>query len=140
MILAVDSSVLVAALVTAESRHEACNALLDEPGIHVYSHALVEAFNTLTGGRLGYRIPPEMAAELVERSLLPSVQVVSLSAKELISAFREAKSRGVRGSAIYDYLHLAAARKAGAARFHTLDVSDFAAIHRPGDPEIVSVA
>jgi len=39
-------------------------------------------------------------------------------------------------AAIYDYLHLVAARKAKAARFYTLNVTNFTAIHRPGDPEI----
>jgi hypothetical protein len=43
----------------------------------------------------------------------------------------------LRSGAIYDYLHLVAARKAGAARLYTLNVSDFRSFHRPGDPEIV---
>jgi hypothetical protein len=43
----------------------------------------------------------------------------------------------VRGGGIYDYLHLVAARKAKAARIYTLNLSNFRAIYRPGDPEIV---
>jgi hypothetical protein len=50
---------------------------------------------------------------------------------------RETEARGVRGGAVFDYLHLAAARKAKAARFYTLNVSHFRSFHRPGDPEIV---
>ena len=49
----------------------------------------------------------------------------------------ESQSRGVRGGAIHDYLHLVAARKVGAQRFYTLNVSDFQSFHRQGDPEIV---
>jgi predicted nucleic acid-binding protein len=42
----------------------------------------------------------------------------------------------VRGGAIYDWLHLAAARKAGAEVFITLDQRDFQSLMRPGDPRI----
>ena len=139
MSLALDSSILIAALVTAEARHEACHALLDEQEVNIYCHALVETFGTLTGGRLGYRVSSGMAAELIEKSILPWVKVIQLSPKELIGAFHDAQSRGARGGAIYDYLHLAAAKKAGTERFYTLNLSDFTAIHRPGDPEIASV-
>jgi len=48
------------------------------------------------------------------------------------------KTRGVRGGAIYDYLHLVAARKSGAKKFYTLNLSDFLSFHRPGDPEILA--
>jgi len=47
-----------------------------------------------------------------------------------------AQNRGVRGGGIYDYLHLAAARKAKAGRIYTLNLSNFRALYRPGDPEI----
>jgi hypothetical protein len=39
-----------------------------------------------------------------------------------------------------DYLHLFAARKAGAVEFHTLNYRDFQAFQRPGDPQIVDAA
>jgi hypothetical protein len=51
---------------------------------------------------------------------------------------REAESRGVRGGAIFDYLHLVAARKAKVQKLYTLNVSNFVAFHRAGDPEILS--
>ena len=49
---------------------------------------------------------------------------------------KAAQHRGVRGGAIYDWLHLAAARKAGAEVFYTLNLRDFQALARPGDPLI----
>ena len=49
----------------------------------------------------------------------------------------QAQGRGVRGGGIYDYLHLVAARKAKARRMYTLNLSNFRAWHRTGDPEIV---
>lgn len=45
-----DSSVLVAALVSDEHNHAQCLALLLEGGNCIYSHALLETFATLTGG------------------------------------------------------------------------------------------
>jgi len=134
---ALDSSVLVAALVDSEPRHKVCGALLDRSDACVYSHAITETFNTLTGGRSGYRISAAQVAELIDASILPCVQVVVLSARDLMTAIREADSRGVRGAAIFDYLHFASARKARANRLYTLDAGDFKAFHRKGEPEIV---
>ncbi|MDQ3624205.1 MAG: PIN domain-containing protein [Verrucomicrobiota bacterium] len=133
---ALDTSVLIAAMVEVEPHHQACDALLDRAGVRVYAHALAETFNTLTGGRCGYRLSPKQAAELIEDSILPYVEVVALSLREMMAAMNEAQPRGVRGAAIFDYLHLVAARKAKVRRFYTLDVSHFQSFHRPGDPEI----
>jgi predicted nucleic acid-binding protein len=137
MIAVLDSSILVAALVEAEQHHIACGALLDKPGMHIPAHALAETFSALTGGRLGYRVLPETAMELLEQSVLAYVEVITLSAKEMTMGLKAAPSRGVRGAAIYDYLHLVAARKAKARRLYTLDVANFRSFHRAGDPEIV---
>ncbi len=103
----------------------------------MYSHALVETFSTLTSGRLSFRISPRAAAEIVEATLLPSVEAISLTPNEMLRAMNEAEGRGVRGGAVYDFLHLVAAKKSGAKRLYTLNISDFSAFHRPGDPEIV---
>ena len=133
----VDSSVLVAAVVDSEKHHAVCLALLRTGGLGAHVHALVETFNTLTGGRLSPRVLPSVAAQILETSVLPRVETVSLPARTLILAMKEAESRGVRGGAIYDYLHLVAARREKARRIYTLDVSNFRAFHRSGDPEIV---
>ena len=66
------------------------------------------------------------------------MQLVSLSGKDVVAALAGAEARGVRGGAVYDLLHLVAARKVGAARLLTLDVRDFQALVRPGDPRIES--
>lgn len=134
---ALDSSVLVAAIAEAEAHHASCATLLVRPGDGIYAHALSEVFNTLTGGRCGYRVPASQAVELLEEGILPAVQVVTLSVKETLAGLREASGRGVSVAAIYDLLHLLAAKKAGAKRLFTLNLSHFQALHRPGDPEIV---
>ena len=134
---AFDSSILVAALAEAEIHHAACAALLAKSRGCIFAHALTEVFNTLTGGRSGYRIAPQQAAELIEFEIFPAVGVISLSPKEMITAMRSAHLRGVRGAAVFDFLHLVAAKKAAAKRLYTLNVSHFQSFHRPGDPEIV---
>ena len=132
-----DSSVLVAALVDSDPHHEACLHLLRKGGSSVLVHALAETFNTMTGGKLISRILPSVVSEVLTVSVLPRVRPIGLSAAETIAAFAETEERGVRGGAIYDYLHLVAARKAGARKLYTLDLDNFRSFHRHGDPEIV---
>lgn len=134
---AIDSSVIVSAMNGADPDHEACPRVLLEARHSVHTHALSETFSTLTGGQLGLRIPAVDAASLLRNQVSPRLEVISLSESDLLDAYAEPESRGVRAGAIYDYLHLVAARKAGADRFYTLNLSDFRSFHRLGDPEIV---
>ena len=85
-----------------------------------------------------FRVPASDASSLLRQQIAPKLRNVHLDADDLPAAFEQAESRGVRGGAICDYPHLVAARKAGAKRFHTLNLSDFLSFHRPGDPEILS--
>ena len=137
MKVAVDSSVLVAALIASENDHSECNRVLDHHDCSAHVHALAETFNTLTGSRLGFRVPASDAAQMLRNELLPRVTFVSLEAHEVIAALAQAEQRGVRGGAVFDYHHLVAATKMKAERFYTLDVRDFRQLHRPGDPVIV---
>ena len=90
----------------------------------------------MTGGALKTRLRPDLAAELIRERVVDCAQVIVLEVSEILEAHREARSRGIRGGAIYDYLHLVAARKADAEALYTLNTSDFLSFHRPGDPEI----
>ena len=79
-------------------------------------HALAEAFSILTGGRQGRHLKASAAVRLIEQSVLPYVQTQTRSGAALMAALAECESRGVRGGAIYDWLHLAAARNADAPK------------------------
>lgn len=135
---ALDSSVMVAAMCAGDPDHAACRKLLLSGNHSILAHAFTETFSTLTGGRLGFRVPASDAAMLLRNQVAPQFRCVHLDTKDLLNAFEQAEARGVRGGAIYDYLHLFAARKAAAKKFFTLNLSDFLSFQRPGDPEILS--
>jgi len=129
-----DTSVLVASLDPDDPQHGVCDQLLSAGGHEAYAHALAEAFSVLTGGRLGRRVAPDLASRLLEESILPFVKLRTLSERDTVAALRDSAARGVRGGAVYDWLHLCAARKAKAEAFVTLNLRDFQALVRPGDP------
>lgn len=136
MSLLLDTSVIVASLDADEPHHSACDRLLGTGGHRLFSHALAETFSILTGSRMGRRLPPALATELIEQAVLPFVDLVHLTGRETLSALAEAARRGARGGAVYDLLHLFAARKSGAEALVTLDRRDFEALVRPGDPVV----
>jgi len=82
--------------------------------------------------------PLRTPQKILRQQVAPRLHLLRLSEADLLDAFDESQRRGVRGGAIYDYLHLVAARKAGAAKLYTLNLDDFKSFHRAGDPEIVS--
>jgi predicted nucleic acid-binding protein len=131
-----DSSVLVAALAPDETKHSDSLALLLQGGHCIYSHALLETFSTLTGGKLGVRVTPDLAAQMLSETILPRVTVIELSTAEIVDALRVAQSRGVRGGCVYDYMHLLAAKKGNASVIYTLNMDDFQHLRRGDDPEI----
>lgn len=122
---ALDSSVIIAVLNGEDPDHEACLAIFDSPGLSIFSHALSEVFSTLTGGRLGFRVPASQAAAILKDQIAPRLKIISLTPTDLLKAYAEAESKGIRGGAIYDYLHLVAARKTGAERFRTAGCEGF---------------
>jgi predicted nucleic acid-binding protein len=135
---ALDSSILVSALYANDDYHIACHKLLLSGRISVFAHTFTETFSTLTGGRLGFRVPASDAATILREQIAPKLMAAYLDVDDLFQAYNEAEDRGIRGGAIHDYLHLFSARKSGAKRFYTLNLTDFLAFHRPGDPEIVT--
>ena len=81
----------------------------------------------------------DLAYQLLRESVLPYVKTVTLAERDVMAALAQAKLRGVRGGAVYGYLHLAAARKFGAEALVTLDSKHFAAFVREGDPRVEGV-
>ena len=114
-----DSSALVEAVLLDEVRtrlqnEESCTRL----------HSLAEVFSTLTGGRLGFRVDACGAAELVAQ-LARETTVVRLDTAVVLDALRRARSLGVRGGRVHDFLHATAALHAHCTRLRTLNTRDF---------------
>ena len=86
-----DASALVDALHEDEVERKAL-----EPDQWTHSHALAEAFATLTGGRLGFRYSPDDAAALV-KEITAGMSFADLAPAETIEALEGAQKRGVRG-------------------------------------------
>jgi predicted nucleic acid-binding protein len=136
MKLALDTSVIIAALDGGDPDHVACRKLLLSAQFSIHAHALSETFATLTGGRLAFRLSAATASAILRQQVAPRLSITMLAEADLLKAYEESTRRGIRGGAIYDYLHLVAARKAGASRLYTLNTTDFLAFHRSGDPVI----
>lgn len=137
MISFIDTSILVGAMIAAEEWHDKCQRLVANGKSGMYSHGIAETFCTLTGGRRAFRLDATTTTKFLEDHFVPRLSITTLSPTEMLRAMRDAEKRGVRGGALYDYMHLVAARKAKAVRLYTLNLTHFVAFHRPGDPEVV---
>jgi predicted nucleic acid-binding protein len=134
-----DSSVLVAALREDEPDHAPCLRAVRAGGT-TSTHALLEVFAVLTGNPTPSRLSPSYAAQRLAESFEKRFKAVSLTWAETHAMLAETQARGIRGGAIYDYQHLACARKAGANTLLTLNVRDFVSFTREGDPAIKAPA
>ncbi len=121
-----DSSAIVSGALEPAVRHA-----LNSTRPWCRPHALAEVFSTLTGSRLGFRVDPASASELIA-GIAANLRFVELTTDETLLALAAAKSRGVRGGRIHDFLHAKAARKAGCSRLVTLNLSDFRGL----DPDL----
>lgn len=117
-----DSSALVVACQDGTVRDR-----LEAEGGATRVHTFAEVFSTLTGGRLGYRVDPEDAATLISE-IRAKLEVVELDVDEVQAALGGARSKGVRGGRVHDYLHAVAAMKAGCDKVWTLNISDFSGL------------
>ena len=88
------------------------------------AHSLAEAFSALTGGNLGIRVDANDAAATLE-DLSRDLEFIDLNALEVLTAFKTARAKGVRGGRVHDYLHAVAAEKQKATEILTADVNDF---------------
>ena len=114
-----DASALVEALQSDGVRDR-----LETAGGWTRPHSLAEVFSTLTGGRLGFRCQPDDAYRMI-RELSASVALVELDGEDTLAALSVCQESGVRGGLVHDFLHVAAAEKAGAERILTLNKRDF---------------
>jgi len=109
--IAVDSSILIAALQERHAAHESASAVMQRGQIRLPVHVLAETYSTLTGGRVKPRTHPRTAAAALQR--LPG-SPSALSAAGYLATIRQIAEQGLVGGAVFDALVAATAREAGA--------------------------
>jgi predicted nucleic acid-binding protein len=121
-----DTSALIAAMIEEEGHHQAAlKALSDCEQGFTASHTLAEVFSTLTGGRLEVQLSPKEAGQIVEANVIQRLQILNLTVDDYKLAMQNSESVGARGGAVYDMLHLQAARRGKANRILTINVRHF---------------
>ncbi len=121
-----DTSALVASMVEEEEHHGAAlKALASSADGFTSTHAIAETFATLTSGRLDLQLTPDEAAQIIDANVIQRLQVVDLGLSDYQQAMRNSQRVGARGGAIFDMLHLQAARRGTAKRIFTINVRHF---------------
>jgi predicted nucleic acid-binding protein len=137
MTTALDTSVVVAALVRAHPHHARARPWLSskQATTVVAAHALAEAWATITALPLEPRVTGAQASEMVRR-LRKRVTVIAMSETIYRQAIDRCVLRGLRSGAIYDALHLVAAEARRADTLLTFNVADFVRLAQGTRPEI----
>ncbi len=136
MTAVLDTSVLVPALVDQLPNHEQCFSLLaslleDGNTAACSTHAVAELFAVLTALPVPLRISPAEAELLVTVSVVGRCQLVPLGVEDYVWALRQTAAAGLASGALYDALHIAAARCIGATRLYTYNLRHFRALSPP---------
>jgi predicted nucleic acid-binding protein len=122
-----DTSVLIAAIRTADLRYAVSNELVRRchpNNSSCAAHTLAEVYASLTGMRPPNRFHPEQAMVVVD-GFRAKFRCVELSADEVLNTARGVAGLGLSGGIIYDGLLLTCARKVNADRIFTWNVRHF---------------
>ena len=127
---AVDTNVIVAALLSWHDRHDDAAArleeLLGEPGrLVVPGHALLEAYSVMTRLPAGKRVTSAVAEEALRKSFRTAARVSCLDTSGVWGLLQRLGGSVLLGGAAYDARVLAEAEAAGAARLITANVRHF---------------
>jgi len=127
--IALDSSVIVAALLSWHNRHEAAaraveRALSSKEGVLIPAHAVIEAFAVLTRLPAPHRLHPAVALELL-RENFASVRLATLPARNVWPLVERLSLLGLGGGIAYDAVILDSASEAGATSLLTLNERDY---------------
>jgi predicted nucleic acid-binding protein len=125
-----DTNVLVAAVLPDHLHHAAAKATLRKirggkmTGC-LAAHGLAELYAVLTRLPLTPPVYPAEALRILERDVLPWLDLTTLTGEEYLKTLRSCAAAGWAGGRIYDALHVAAARKASCRRIYTFNVGHF---------------
>jgi predicted nucleic acid-binding protein len=125
-----DTSVLVAASVSAHPHHAQSIALLRQvstgqlEGV-ISAHGTAEFYAVLSRAPLIPPVYPSEAWRLLSENILPHFHVATLSATQYTSVLQQAAEKGWTGGLVYDALHLAAATGNKCKRIYTFNLRHF---------------
>jgi predicted nucleic acid-binding protein len=138
--VALDTSVLVAAVVEAHPHHvRATWWLRTRRKLERIAswHAYAETWAVLTALPMEPRVSGEVAAAVLER-VRRSIGFVAPRSTTYPAAVTRCNARALRSGAVYDALHLVTAEAEDADLFLTFNVADFVRLREPGGPRIVA--
>ena len=136
MKILLDTSVLVAALVSAHPEHTRALPWLqriaagNEAGVAA-AHTLAELYAILTTLPVQPRISPKAAAELIKRNVIDTCEVVSLSPEGYGALVEHLSGIGIVGGATYDAIIPRVAEEQQVDQVVTFNVKDFRRVN-PG--------
>jgi predicted nucleic acid-binding protein len=139
VLVAIDTSVLVAAIVAVHESHAPAKQWLDaidrrELDALVSTHALAELYGVLTRIRGG--LSPE-EAQLTVGNLPNRMRVTPLTTGAYMTAVERCSARARKSGAVFDALHLIAAERARADALLTFNPGDFTRLAQGERPKIV---
>ncbi len=130
--IAIDTSVVVAALVTTHESHgeslSALQAALESPPVVVPGAVLLESYSVLTRLPAPMRLSPASALRLLRHAFHGCAEVPELDAGSAWALLAEAVGGALAGGIIHDAHIAACARRAGATRVLTLNPRHFARV------------
>jgi len=127
--IALDASVIIAALSSWHDRREAAEAAINKAlnaraGVVIPAHALFEAYSVLTRIPPPRRLTPGEAFALL-RASFSTVRIAVAPARFVWSMFGSLAATGLGGGITHDAVILAAAESAGATSLLTLNARHF---------------
>ena len=127
--IALDSSVIVAALLGWHEKHQAAaraveHALAASEGIVIPSHALFESYAVMTRLPAPHRLAPADAVRLL-RENFASVRIATFNSRSVWPLLQKLGSKDLAGGITYDAIILDAAADAGATELRTLNERDY---------------
>ena len=129
--IAVETSVLVAALTKGHPHHVPAANFLNrtlgsaESQIVISAHCLAEVFSVLTRAPAPMYLSAVEAWQIIQASLLPYVEIESLSGEEYREILADCGQHGWSGGKVYDLVHLRSARKARCTGLYTFNLKHF---------------
>lgn len=92
----------------------------------------------MTSGRLEVQLTPAEATQVIDANIVGRLQIIDLRLTDYQRALRNSQAVGARGGAIFDMLHLQAARRGAASRILTINVRHFQ-VFAPDLKDIISL-